>query len=1030
MKKRKLASLIALAQFAYLPLGYSQGESSEDEEEIFELSPFEVDGSEDRGYRATNTLNGSRLNTALADTPGAISVMTREFLDDIGATDLESMLIYDVNYEPDFVDTNANGNSNETELAANGASFRSRGIEGSLATDGFRSAGSGDSYNIERVGTSRGPNAILFGTGSAGGVVNFRTKRAYFSRDTNRLEFKIGEYGLRRASFDFNRTLIEDRLGIRLLGLAEEKDSHRPFIGSDKKSFTIASALRIKDGTTLNVSYEETEADSITARRWGMVDRVSRFQTFVNNGEVVFDDVLKEYRTADGSSLNNGVHGVGNQNRRAVLVSESGVDGFTLREGSVRNAPNDTATIGNFRTQTTTNSIYNVSNANNNPTFVPLLYPNGSTTSTGTAERGDIDISKFTATLSHKVMDGMYIELAYNKSKRTGGSIIGRNPQIRADLNFYLPDGVTENPFFHGKGYFFSEQSFFSLFKSNDHETKRFSWSYEKDFGERLGFHRFAILAEEQINNTIKDRRKLVWADSGIAPNNTPENNNNLVFFRNYFRVDGDPGDIRIATPPTINDPALFFDSANRTEPLTTGFSISGTNDQDDIVTTKTKMFVMQNYFMDRRLVTTLGIRDDALDTFEPIFARDPVTRQIRALGPEDGEDWFETFETDGDRTSIGAVFHLNKNRNISLTANKSEGLQLAERNKTVLPFDIVPEPVSGEGEDFGINFSFFENRISGSLKWFESSSIGEAENAGKSAFFNPDSDIIDHFINKFSTLPTPIEDLSAANLTPLQFFDVNGPFSVSNLDELSLLDISAGGKGRLTDRVSEGFEFELAGRITNNWDIRFNLSKTDTTRSNLFLEGEAWFAERQNLYQELDAFYQSQVPGAESLLTTPIDATINDNNVTPLQRIEQSDEELARLRFEGERGFGSRPLKINLWTRYNIKEGPLKKLAFGGGWRFNDNNNAGLNLTTGEILEGSSSSLFDFFASYKTKGFFGMKKDGLNVTYQLNVRNLFDDDTFLSTKEFVDTVTGEQFTKRGFVTDPRMATFTLRLDF
>jgi outer membrane receptor protein involved in Fe transport len=35
-----------------------------------------------------------------------------------------------------------------------------------------------DTYNVESVGSGRGPNAILFGTGTAGGVLNLRTKSA------------------------------------------------------------------------------------------------------------------------------------------------------------------------------------------------------------------------------------------------------------------------------------------------------------------------------------------------------------------------------------------------------------------------------------------------------------------------------------------------------------------------------------------------------------------------------------------------------------------------------------------------------------------------------------------------------------------------------------------------------------------------------------------------------------------------------------------------------------------------------------
>ncbi|MBT6767785.1 MAG: hypothetical protein HOA81_02195, partial [Opitutales bacterium] len=41
--------------------------AQDDDQEVFELSPFAVDASGDTGYRATSTIAGSRLNTQLRD---------------------------------------------------------------------------------------------------------------------------------------------------------------------------------------------------------------------------------------------------------------------------------------------------------------------------------------------------------------------------------------------------------------------------------------------------------------------------------------------------------------------------------------------------------------------------------------------------------------------------------------------------------------------------------------------------------------------------------------------------------------------------------------------------------------------------------------------------------------------------------------------------------------------------------------------------------------------------------------------------
>ena len=72
------------------------------------LSPFEVRTDKDTGYVASNTLAGSRLNTKLADTPAAISVLTRNGVavettthDILGEpVDAGLVVIADLVYEP------------------------------------------------------------------------------------------------------------------------------------------------------------------------------------------------------------------------------------------------------------------------------------------------------------------------------------------------------------------------------------------------------------------------------------------------------------------------------------------------------------------------------------------------------------------------------------------------------------------------------------------------------------------------------------------------------------------------------------------------------------------------------------------------------------------------------------------------------------------------------------------------------------------------------------------------------------------
>src|SRR5205814_2587139 len=57
------------------------------------LSPFVVNTNKDTGYQATSTLAGTRLNTPIKDLGAAISIYTKDFMDDIGATSANELLV-------------------------------------------------------------------------------------------------------------------------------------------------------------------------------------------------------------------------------------------------------------------------------------------------------------------------------------------------------------------------------------------------------------------------------------------------------------------------------------------------------------------------------------------------------------------------------------------------------------------------------------------------------------------------------------------------------------------------------------------------------------------------------------------------------------------------------------------------------------------------------------------------------------------------------------------------------------------------
>ncbi|MDG2167311.1 MAG: hypothetical protein P8L44_05200, partial [Opitutales bacterium] len=162
MIKRLHVLLYALLSGLIVPLAFAQ-DTTEEDNDVYDLNPYEVDESSDLGYSATNTLSGTRFNSSLRDTSASVSVWTQEFIDDTGLTDIDELIDYSLNTVLDTNDQDgAGGNFNVfTNATAVTQRIRTRGIESSRGIDYFKSIIPDDSYKIGRYDDSRGPNGVL-----------------------------------------------------------------------------------------------------------------------------------------------------------------------------------------------------------------------------------------------------------------------------------------------------------------------------------------------------------------------------------------------------------------------------------------------------------------------------------------------------------------------------------------------------------------------------------------------------------------------------------------------------------------------------------------------------------------------------------------------------------------------------------------------------------------------------------------------------------------------------------------------------
>ena len=291
MKKLRSFAAAALLAGAVGHIGAQEAapaapSASTDDEDVIVLSPFEVT-AENTGYAAATTLAGNRLNTELRDIGNAVTVITSQFLKDIGATDNKTLLQYTTNTEVGGFYGNFAGFGDSSHLDESGrftnpnSNTRIRGLTAADNTrEYFQTDIPWEGYNVDGVDLQRGPNSILFGQGSPAGIINIRTKQAGF-KDSNEATFRVGSWGSTRATLDINKVLLKNELAIRVAAVRNDEEYKQDPAYAEQKR--IYGALRwepkfLKVGssrTIIKASIEFGDINSNNPRQLPPTDRIT-----------------------------------------------------------------------------------------------------------------------------------------------------------------------------------------------------------------------------------------------------------------------------------------------------------------------------------------------------------------------------------------------------------------------------------------------------------------------------------------------------------------------------------------------------------------------------------------------------------------------------------------------------------------------------------------------------------------------------------------------------------------------------------
>ncbi len=113
-------------------------------------------------------------------------------------------------------------------------------------------------YNVEQVEILRGPNALLFGRGGTGGVINRVTKKAVMDQQFGSVDFGMDSFGANDLALDYNMQ-GSGNAAFRFMMHSDSLENHRDHYDGDRLGINPTMKVKLSDRTTLDLSYEHAD---------------------------------------------------------------------------------------------------------------------------------------------------------------------------------------------------------------------------------------------------------------------------------------------------------------------------------------------------------------------------------------------------------------------------------------------------------------------------------------------------------------------------------------------------------------------------------------------------------------------------------------------------------------------------------------------------------------------------------------------------------------------------------------------------
>src|SRR5581483_11898486 len=196
-------------------------------------------------YQVPAISSSTKTSTPLRDVPQSVTIVSKQLIQDQLMTSVANV----VRYVPGITAHQGENNRYQVIIRGNSSSadFFVDGVRDDVQY--YR-----DLYNLERVEALKGPNAMIFGRGGGGGVINRVTKSAGF---TPVREFSIlaGSFGQQRVTADVGQA-VSSAVAIRLNAMYENGDSYRQSVDLERYGISPSMTYMPDSRTKLTIGYE------------------------------------------------------------------------------------------------------------------------------------------------------------------------------------------------------------------------------------------------------------------------------------------------------------------------------------------------------------------------------------------------------------------------------------------------------------------------------------------------------------------------------------------------------------------------------------------------------------------------------------------------------------------------------------------------------------------------------------------------------------------------------------------------------